>query len=142
MELNTHESLQREEIVKGSSDRTFGLVFAIFFSLVGLLPLLHRRPIRIWALIVAAGFLAVTLVSPALLRPLNHLWQRLGLLLHTITNPLILGALFYLIFTPFAIVLRLLGKDYLRLRWDDRAESYWLQRTPPGPPPESMSNQF
>lgn len=140
--MNTHESFDRDAPVKISSDRTFGFVFAGFFSIVALLPLLRSHPVRFWALGAAAVFLLVTLVRPGLLRPLNRLWQKLGLLLHAITNPLILGVLFYLVFTPFAFVLRLAAKDYLRLRWDGHAASYWLPRNPPGPPAETMSHQF
>jgi hypothetical protein len=140
--INTHETLVRADAVKGSSDRTFGLVFAVFFAAVGLLPLLRRHPMRPWALAAGLLFLAVAVFWPGLLRPLNRLWLKLGLLLHAVTNPIILGVLFFLVFTPFAMILRLLRKDLLRLRWDRQAITYWLARVPPGPPPESMRNQF
>jgi hypothetical protein len=139
---NTHETLVREETLKGSSDRSLGLVFAVFFTAVGLLPLVRHHLIRPWALMVAAGFVILALACPFVLRPVNHVWFRLGLLLHAITTPIILGALFYGVFTPVAFVLRLLGKDYLRLHFEPEAKSYWLPREPPGPPPESMINQF
>jgi hypothetical protein len=140
--LNTHETLVREEVVKGSSDRTLGLVFTVFFLAVGLLPLVRHHPLRPWALIVSAVFLVLALACPFVLKPLNYVWLKLGLLLHAITNPIILGALFYLVFTPFALVFRMMGKDFLRLHFDTEAKSYWLPRNPPGPPPESMINQF
>jgi hypothetical protein len=139
---NTHESFHREETVQGSSDRTLGLVFAVFFLLVTLLPLVRGRPARMWALIPAGAFLLAALLLPGILHPLNIAWTRLGLLLHRITNPIILGVLFYVVFMPFGLVVRLLGKDLLRLRWDPQAESYWIPRDPPGPPPESMAKQF
>jgi saxitoxin biosynthesis operon SxtJ-like protein len=139
---NTHEVLDRDEPVTGSSDRTLGLVFAVFFSAVGLLPLLRHHAMRPWALVIAAVFLIAALASPSVLRPINFVWTRLGLLLQTVTNPIILGALFYLVVTPFALICRLLGKDMLKLRFEPAADTYWLPRNPPGPPPESMRNQF
>ena len=136
------ENFERAEAVKRSSDRTFGLVFTVFFALIGLGPLLRGHPIRWWAADLSGLFLATALVSPCVLGPLNRVWTALGMLLHRITNPVVLGAFFYLGFAPFGWVLRRLGKDFLRLRRDPQAASYWLPRQPPGPAPDSMTNQF
>lgn len=124
-----------------SSDRTFGLVFTGFFALVALLPLLRGHRMRIWALVLSGCFLVISLVAPKALAPLNRAWSALGMLLHKVTNPILLGILFYLVFTPFGWLLRLMGKDFLRLTWSTGG-SYWIAREPPGPEPESMSNQF
>jgi len=137
-----HENWSREETVKSSSDRTFGFVFTAFFALVALLPLLRGHRMRAWALVLSGCFLAVTLVAPKTLAPLNRAWSALGMLLHKVTNPILLGILFYLVFTPFGWLLRLMGKDFLRWKRSPDAESYWIVREPPGPEPESMSNQF
>jgi hypothetical protein len=95
-----------------------------------------------WALGTAAAFLIPALLFPSVLHPLNRLWTRFGLLLHKFTNPIILGILFYLVFTPFGLVFRMVGKDLLRRRRDPNARSYWIERQPPGPAPETMANQF
>jgi hypothetical protein len=137
-----HESYTRDEQVDGSSDRSFGLVFAAFFALVGLLPLLLGRSPRIWALGAAGVFLVAALVFPSVLAPLNRLWLKLGLLLHRIVSPIALGIMFFLVITPMGLVMRAMGKDFLRLRLDPAAESYWIPREPPGPAPESLKNQF
>jgi hypothetical protein len=136
------ESFERDEPVHGSSDRSFGLVFTVVFLLIGFAPLLHGRPLRPWSVAIAVAFLAVSLVRPALLKPLNKLWTKFGLLLHRIVNPIVMGAIFFLAITPFGVVMRLVGKDPLRRSFDPGAASYWIVRTPPGPPPQSMSNQF
>jgi len=136
------ESFERDEPAHGSSDRGFGLVFTGVFLVIGLAPLLHDRPMRIWSLAVAAAFLAVALVRASLLAPLNRLWTRFGLLLHKVVNPIVMGAIFYVAITPFGLVMRLFGKDPLRRGFDRTAASYWIDRTPPGPSPQSMSNQF
>ena len=74
--------------------------------------------------------------------PLNRLWLKFGLLLYKVMNPLILGLLFFVTIMPIGLVMRAFGKDFLRLRLDRNAKSYWIDRTPPGPPPQSMRNQF
>ncbi len=138
----THESFERDKPVKGSTDRTFGIVFAVVFILIGLWPMTSGDGLRLWPLGLGAAFLLVALAQPALLKPLNRLWTQFGLLLHRITNPLIMGLMFYLAVTPSALVIRLAGKDPLRLRFDRSATSYWIDREPPGPAPETMKQQF
>jgi hypothetical protein len=140
--IDLPESFERDETPHGSSDRSFGLVFTALFLVIGLAPVLHDRPVRLWSIALAAVFLAVALARPTLLAPLNRLWTRFGLLLHKIVNPIVMGAIFYLAITPFGVVMRLIGKDPLRRGFDRKAESYWIDRTPPGPPPQTMSNQF
>jgi hypothetical protein len=142
MQSSTHESFDRESVPEGSSDRSFGLVFTAFFGLVGLWPLVHKRPIRLWALYVGAAFLLVALARPGVLRPLNVVWTRFGQLLSKVTNPIITGAMFYIVFTPAGLLLRLMGKDLLRLKYDRSATTYWIRRDPAGLIPESMRNQF
>jgi hypothetical protein len=138
----THEDFSRQEEVKPSSDRSFGLVVASFFLIVGFWPLLRAQPIRWWALAVAAVFALLALLWTAALAPLNRLWVKLGALLYKVVSPVVMALLFYVTVTPIALLMRLLGKDPLRLRRDPDAASYWIDRTPPGPSPESMKNQF
>ncbi|MBF0587624.1 MAG: hypothetical protein HQL53_00700 [Magnetococcales bacterium] len=124
------------------SERSFGVVFTIFFAIVGLWPLLVGGTVRLWGLVLAGIFLLLALVKPEVLRPLNRLWAKFGLLLHTVMSPILLGILFFGLFTPMGVVRRLMGKDGLRLRFDEKADSYWQKREDPGPPPESMKQQF
>jgi hypothetical protein len=137
-----HEDLTREQDVEGSSDRSFGVVFAVVFALIAGWPLLSGEGPRWWALAVAAVFALVAMVKPALLAGLNRQWMKLGILLGRIVSPIALGLLFYCVITPIGVALRLAGKDPLRLKFDRGAESYWIRRVPPGPPPDSMTNQF
>ena len=80
----THEDFSRQEDIKPSSDRSFGLTIATFFLIVALWPLIHSEPVRWWALGVAAAFLVPALLCTAALAPLNKMWVRLGLLLNAI----------------------------------------------------------
>ena len=76
------------------------------------------------------------------MRPFNRLWFRFGLFLNKVVNSLVMGLLFYFTVTPIGLVMRALGKDPLRLRFDRGARSYWIKRQPPGPEPETMRRQF
>jgi hypothetical protein len=137
-----HEDFSREEHVKAGTDRGFGFVFAGFFAILAAFSLWRGSTTWHWTLPIAAAFLAVALTFPRLLNPLNRLWLKFGLLLYKVMNPLVLGMLFFVTIMPIGLVMRAFGKDFLRLRLDRNAKSYWIDRTPPGPPPQSMRNQF
>ena len=137
-----HESYDRDEAPRASSNRAFGLVFAAVFLIVAVIPWVFGGTMRVWSVVVAAAFLGVALLAPGLLAPLNRLWTRFGLLLHHLVSPIVLGVMFYLVVTPTGLLMRALGKDPLRLRLDRSARTYWIDRTPPGPRPESLSDQF
>ena len=137
-----HEDFSRTHEVKASSPRGFGWVFTAVFLLVGVWPLLHRGPLRLWALVLAALIMGITLVAPALLAWPNRLWQRFGLLLNRIISPIALAILFFGVVTPIGVLRRVFGSDSLRLRRDDRLQSYWINRDPPGPKPDSLNHQF
>ena len=137
-----HEDLTREQRLEGSSDRSFGLVFAGFFLIIACWPLLHREEPRGWAFVISVVFAVIALLKPALLAGINRLWIKLGVLLGKVVSPIVLGVLFYCVLTPVGSIMRLTGKDALRLKRDHSMKSYWIPREPPGPPPDSMTNQF
>ena len=137
-----HEDFGRERDVKVGSERAFGLVFAGVFTLIALWPLWGGANVRLWALVVAAASAVAAAVFPRALRPLNVLWFRFGMLLHKVVTPVVMGLLFYATVTPTAMLMRLCRKDPLRLRFDRSAKSYWIERVPPGPAPETMRHQF
>jgi len=117
-------------------------VFAGVFTAIALLPLVHGGAVRLWALVPAAIFLLVALVAPSILGPLNRLWLKFGLLLHKILSPVVLGIMFFLVITPIGMFLRARGKDPLRLKPNRQSKTYWIERVPPGPTPESIKDQF
>lgn len=141
MTHSTHESFVREEATPLGSDRSFGFVMAGALALVSALNFWHAGRLWPWTSGVAAVFALFAIVRPAMLRPLNRLWMKFGLLLHGIVNPIVMGFLFYGTILPTGLVMRWRGKDPLRLKRDAGAESYWIARTP-GPLPETMRDQF
>lgn len=138
----THEALSHGRQVEMGSDRAFGVVFAVVFVLVALWPLKGGGEARLWAGMVAVLFLAVALIRPRLLKPLNRLWFLVGLALHHVVTPLVMGLLFFLTITPVALIMRARGKNLLNLKRDPAAASYWIHRQPPGPAPDTMRRQF
>lgn len=137
-----HEDLNRHQHVEGSSDRAFGVVFAVLFVVIACWPLFYGEAPRWWALGIAAILAMIAAVRPALLAGPNRWWTRFGLLLGNVVGPIAVGVLYYGVVAPFGVVMRLTGKDPLRLKLDPGADSYWIPRKPPGPPPDSLTNQF
>ncbi|WP_420419930.1 SxtJ family membrane protein [Pacificispira sp.] len=138
-----HESFRDHGGQKTASDRSFGIVFAVVFGVIAAAQWYFDRPE--WAVglgCASAAFLAAALIVPKILAPMNWVWTRFGLLLHKVTNPIILGAIFFLVCTPMGVVMRLFGFDPLRTKLDPSADSYWIDRDPPGPAPDTMPNQF
>ena len=124
--------------IKISSNRSFGIVFFVVFLLIALYPLLEGSDLRIWSLIISFIFFALGLINSNLLTPLNKLWFKFGLFLGKIISPLIMGFIFFVVVTPIGIIMRLLGKDLLNLKYNKK-KSYWIEKTGPK---SKMKNQF
>jgi hypothetical protein len=137
-----HEDLLRNHEKRLSSDRVFGIVIGIAFMIVAALPVFYREPAREWAIIIAVAFFILALAMPGVLHRANVYWSEFGLLLNRIVSPVVMAFLFFGVVTPIALIFRLLGNDPLRLKLDPMATTYWIDRDPPGPSPESIKEQF
>jgi Saxitoxin biosynthesis operon protein SxtJ len=124
------------------SERSFSLTFFIVFGIVAAWPLTSGGQPRFWAFGVALVFPILGYVKPALLRPLNVAWFRLGLLLGAIMTPVVMALLYLTTFLPTSFVLRFMGKDLLSLKREPDRASYWVTREKPGPDQGTMSRQF
>ena len=142
MEQSSHEVFSRDEKVVAGSDRSFGLVMAAALTTVTLLSFWHAGRLWLWTSGPAALFLVAGLLRPSVLHSLNLLWLRFGLLLHRVINPIVMALLFYGTVLPTGLVMRMMGKDMLRLKREPETTSYWIVRQPPGPSPETMKDQF
>ncbi len=125
--------------VKMGSERSFGLVFAGVFLIVGLFPLLGDGAVRWWSVAIAAAFAVIAFAIPKILAAPNRLWFKFGMFLGGIVAPIVMALLFFLTVLPTGMIMRMLGKDLLRQRLDKNAKSYWIERTEPM---GSMKNQF
>ncbi len=137
-----NETLKRDEDVQIGSEKSFGIVFAVVFGLIALKPLLDGLPPHLWAGAISAIFLLAAFVAKPLLRPLNVLWFKFGLLLYKVVNPVVMAILYYTTLVPIGLLMRLCGKDPLNRTFDPALKSYWIPRDPPGPEPETMKRQF
>ena len=137
-----HENLDKEEEVKVSSDRSFGIVFTLVFLAMGVWVVSGGQS-KGWLFFVSAAlFFVVAIARPSILGPLNRAWAKFGLLLGQVFNPILLGVVFFLVVTPMAVIRRLLGKDSLHLKSKPDLESYCIDRSPAGPKFGSMTKQF
>ena len=121
-----------------SSNKGFGFVFFIVFILIAFYPLLNDGSIRLWSLLVSLIFLILGLLNSKILNPLNNLWYKFGLILNKVISPLIMGIIFFLIVTPIGILMRILKKDLLNLKYNNK-KTYWIEKKGPK---SSMKNQF
>ncbi len=124
--------------IKISSNRSFGIVFFILFLLIALYPITYSGEIRIWSLIISFIFLILGLLNSKILAPLNKLWFKFGIILGKIVSPLVMGVIFFFVVTPIGLIMRMLGKDMLNLRYN-KNKSYWIETSGPK---SKMKNQF
>jgi Saxitoxin biosynthesis operon protein SxtJ len=132
----------RTDFSSGGSNASFGRVLGGAFGLLGLWPFIHHQSPRWWALTMAIVLLAISVIAPDSLQGLNRAWAWVGHLLHRIVSPLIMSLIFFLVITPTAAVRRFRVTDCLGQRPGRDKSSYWILRTPPGPDPRSVENQF
>ena len=124
--------------IKISSNRSFGIVFFIVFLLIALYPLSYSGELRVWSTIISLIFLVLGLLNSKILTPLNKLWFNFGIFLGKLISPLIMGIIFFLVVAPIGLMMRLLGKDILNLKYN-KNQSYWIEKNGPK---SKMKNQF
>ena len=123
--------------IKRKDNITFGLLFFVFFLIIGLYPLKSDGAIRIWSVLFSLVFLIITIIRPNLLTFLNRLWIQFGVFLGKIISPIVMGLVFFFVVTPSGILVRILKKDVMGLKRG--ASSYWINREDKL---QSMKKQF
>jgi Saxitoxin biosynthesis operon protein SxtJ len=124
------------------TNRSFGTLFVIVFALVGGLVWWRGGPSFAWWFGGSGVTLLITLLKPDWLTPANRAWMKLAEVLNRIVSPVVLGLMFFGMFAPMGWVMRLAGRDVLQRRIEPEARSHWVDRTPPGPDPAGLPNQF
>jgi hypothetical protein len=124
------------------SNRAFGWTFTAVFVLGGLYNAWHGGPWLTALLVLALATALVTLTKESWLTPLNWAWMKLGELLGRVVSPVVLGVIFFAVFTPVGAIMRRCGRDAMSRRLDAAARSYWVERDPPGPAESSFRDMF
>ena len=114
--------------IKVNSNRSFGIVFFFVFLIISLWPLINENPLRVWSIYVAIIFLILGLINSNLLKPLNTLWFKFGKLLGSIVAPIIMGIVFFVVITPTGLIMKIIGKDLLNNKYNNKNKSYWINR--------------
>jgi predicted membrane metal-binding protein len=128
--------------VKMPTDRSFGVTFAVIFALVAAWLYWRGHRYALPALGVAGAFALVAATVPRILHPLNVVWMKFGFLLGMIVSPIVLGVIYLLLFVPVGLFFRMTGRDALKRKFDSGLNTYWIDRTPPGPDGKSFPRQF
>ena len=124
--------------IKIGTNKSFGIVFFLFFLIVSLFPLFKNENIRVWSLIIAIIFLILGLLNSKFLTPLNKIWFKFGILLGNFVSPIVMSIVFFVIVTPTSIIMRVLGKNLLNLKKGNK-KTYWIERSKIE---SKMKNQF
>ena len=124
--------------IRIGSNRSFGIVFFVVFLIITLYPLLNNENIRYWSLLVSLVFLTLGLLNSNILTPLNKVWFKFGILLGKVISPIIMGIIFFFVVTPIGLLMRILNKDLLNLKYNND-KSYWIEKKEPK---SKMKNQF
>ena len=128
-----------KNLPKLPSNRNFGIVFFLVFLIISLYPLTFNEALAKWALVISIIFLALGLINSKILTPLNRLWFKFGIFLGRIISPIIMALIFFLVVTPIGLIMRLLRKDLLNLKYNKKTKSYWIEKNGPK---SKMKNQF
>ena len=124
--------------VKIGSNKSFGIVFSVVFFIIAIFPILNNDNIRVWSLVISLIFLVLGLINSKLLSPLNKIWFKFGLILSKVVSPVIMGIIFFLVVTPIGILMRILKKDLLNLKYNNK-NTYWIEKKDSE---STMKNQF
>ena len=124
--------------IKIGSNRSFGIVFFVVFLIIATYPFINGGELRLWSLIISIIFLLLGLVNSKILNPLNKLWFKFGIFLGKVISPLVMGIIFFLVVTPIGLLMKLLNKDLLNLKFNNNS-SYWIEKTEQK---SNMKNQF
>ena len=127
-----------QQQIKLPSNRNFGIVFSIVFLIISIWPLLSQNDIRIWSLIISGIFLVLGLINSKLLLPLNKIWFKIGIFLGNLIAPIVMGIVYFMVVTPTGLIMRLLGKDLLKLKKNNK-DTYWIDKDNSN---NDLKNQF
>ena len=112
---------------KNENNKSLGILFFIVFFLIAIWPIIDSGSIRIWSIVLSLVFLILGILNSKVLSPLKSAWIKLGEVLGKIIAPIVMGFIYFLIITPIGLLMRLIGKDLLGIKYS-KNNSYWIKR--------------
>jgi len=121
--------------------RNFGFIWAFVFAIFAFLPLLKHHEIKLWALYISLAFFAVSIFYPQIYQTTKFYpaWIKFGGLIGKLNSKIIIAAMFYLLFFPIGLIIKISGKDLLNKKIDKEKESYFIIENSTN---KDMRNQF
>ena len=111
-----------------STNRSFGILFFILFFILGLWPLKNLESLNYYLIGISIIFLLLGLKNSKLLTPLNKTWIKFGEILGLIIAPLVMALVYFIFLTPISLIVRIVGKDLLGIKFNKKLDSYWIKR--------------
>lgn len=145
MKTQGHDNFVEHGQVKAPSNRSFGLTVGGILITISVIRWWVNSPsskVTAALFIIGVPLVALAIIAPASLSWANRMWAKLGFLLASIVNPIVMFLLFITVFVPMGLVMRMTGRDALRLKRRSNASSHWIERQPSGPQPDGMINQY
>ena len=122
------QDLRSHHSIESSNERSFGIVFAIFFAILSIYPVINKKDINLYLLILSIIILMIGIFKPSLLYYPNKIWFKFGIFLGKIVSPLVMGIIFFFTVTPTGIIMKLLRKDLLKKKFDVKVRTYWVKK--------------
>jgi len=104
-----------ENNYRKSTEKSFGIVFSIVFLIISLYPILENKPLQIWALVISVVFFIASFLAPQILKPLNKIWFRVGIIMGSVISPIIMALVYFIVIMPIGLIIRILQKDLLEI---------------------------
>jgi len=118
----------KKKNIQTSSNKSFGIVFFLVFFIVGVYPLLNQGEIRIWSIIISIIFLFLGIFNSKILTPFNKFWVKFGIILGKFVSPIILGLIFFFVVLPTGLIMRMIKKNFLGVKFDKNLKTYWVKK--------------
>ncbi len=122
------QDLRSHHSIESSNERSFGIVFAIFFAILSIYPVINKKDINLYLLILSIIILMIGIFKPSLLYYPNKIWFKFGIFLGKIVSPLVMGIIFFFTVTPTGMIMKLLRKDLLKKKLDVKVRTYWVKK--------------
>ena len=113
---------------QNKQNRSFGLLFSLVFFALALWLLTKKGEINLYLILISLIFLSLGLLNSKILSPLNKSWIKLGEILGRIIAPVVMAIVYFLILTPISLIVRLIGKDLIGMKFSNDIKSYWVKR--------------